>query len=184
MYLGVPHRLDRPVTGVVVFARNTKAARRVHQQFHDRTVTKVYWALVAGTPAEPAGVWADWMRKVPDKPEAERADPGVPGAKRAELAFRVLAESGGASLLELTPVTGRMHQLRAQAAWHGHPVLGDAAYGSGRPFGPELGPAAPARDRVVGLHARRLVVAHPFTAAAVELVAPVPGYWPDLPAGL
>jgi len=187
VYLAVPHRLDRPVSGAVLFARNTKAAQRVQAQFEARTVAKVYWALVEGAVADDAGVWADWVRKVPDEPRAGRAAEGEPGAKFAELAFQVLDRRDGSTLLELTPRTGRMHQLRVQSAWRGHPVMGDVSYGSTTGFGPE---AAEPRDRVIALHALRLTLAHPFTAAELVLTAPPPDYWPaawggalDTPAG-
>ena len=178
VYLGVPHRLDRPVSGVVVFARNTKAAQKLQAQFETRSVVKTYWALVAGAVTEAAGVWADWMRKVPDEPRAEPAAEGGPGAKFAELAYRVVARDAGTTLLELSPTTGRMHQLRAQAAWRGHPVLGDRLYGSAAAFGPALPADALDRDRVIALHARRLAVSHPVTGVPLVLEAAVPGYWP------
>ena len=176
VYLGVPHRLDRPVTGVVVFARNTKAAARVHQQFADRTIRKTYWALVEGECEMPpeGETWVDWVRKLPAESRTERAAEGEPGVKRAELAARVLHRTPGVTLVELTPLTGRMHQLRAQAAWRGHPVLGDETYGSRSRFGPatEL-----PRERVIALHARRLVLAHPFGAAELTFDADLPPTW-------
>ena len=174
VYLGVPHRLDRPVSGVVLFCRNSKAARRVHDQFHARTVRKVYWARVAGAVSPASGVWEDWMRKVPDQPRAERATEGDAGAKLATLSYTVLGAGADGTLLELAPLTGRMHQLRAQAAWHGHPVHGDAEYGSAVEFGP---PAELPRDRMIALHARRLTVEHPFTKQPLTIEAPVPTYW-------
>src|SRR4051812_47364988 len=136
VYLGIPHRLDRPVSGVVCFARNTKAAQRVHAQFQDHKVRKVYWALVEGAVAPDTGVWDDWVRKLPEESRVERANEGEPGAKLAMLEFRVVRKLEDSTLIELAPLTGRMHQLRVQAAWRGHPVLGDAAYGSARTFGP------------------------------------------------
>ncbi len=179
VYLGVPHRLDRPVSGVVLFCRNTKAAQRVHAQFQAHTVRKVYWALVAGTVAPESGTWEDWVRKLPEQARTERAAAGEPGAKQATLAYRVIEARPGGTLVELAPLTGRMHQLRVQAAWRGHPVFGDVTYGSTVAFGP---PAAEPRGRVIALHARRLTVEHPFTRAALEIEAPLPGYWSP-PAG-
>lgn len=176
VYLGVPHRLDRPVTGVVVFARNTKAAQRVHAQFHDRLVRKVYWAVVAGTVEPASGVWADWLRKVPDEPRAVRAAEADPGAKLAELDFRVLAAVPGGTVVELAPRTGRMHQLRVQSALRGHPVFGDDLYGSVRPFGPA---SADSRDHLIALHARRLTLTHPFTKAELTFTAPLPASWAE-----
>ena len=174
VYLGIPHRLDRPVSGAVVFCRNTKAAQRVAEQFQQHTVTKVYWALVEGAVADNAGQWRDFVRKVPDQARAEIVPPETEGAKEAVTDFKVLRRDADATLLELTPRTGRMHQLRVQAAARGHPVVGDALYGSARPFGP---PGELPRDRVIALHARRLVFEHPFRKVPVELEAPVPDYW-------
>ncbi len=177
VYLGVPHRLDRPVSGVVCFARNTKAAQRVHAQFADHSVRKVYWALVEGAVAPDAGVWDDWIRKVENEPRAERATEAELRAKLATLEYRVLKSLPDVTQIELAPLTGRMHQLRAQTAWRGHPVLGDALYGSTRAFGP-LGELP--RDQVIALHARRLTITHPFTKQELTVEAPVPDYWQPL----
>jgi 23S rRNA pseudouridine1911/1915/1917 synthase len=177
VYLGVPHRLDRPVSGVVCFARNTKAAQRVQAQFQDHKVRKVYWALVEGAVASETGVWEDWVRKVADEARVERAKEGEPGAKLAMLEYRVLKRLADAMLLELAPLTGRMHQLRVQAAWHGHAVLGDVMYGSSRAFGPA---AEVPRDRVIALHARSLTLTHPFRKEELTWVAPLPDYWPPV----
>lgn len=176
VYLGIPHRLDRPVSGVVCFARNTKAAQRVHLQFQEHKVRKLYWALVEGDVSPDAGCWEDWIRKLPEESRVERAKEGEPGAKLAMLDYRVLGRFAGATLLELAPLTGRMHQLRVQAAWRGHAVLGDTAYGSTRAFGPA---AEQPRDRVIALHARSLTFAHPFTKEAMTLTAGLPAYWPQ-----
>jgi 23S rRNA pseudouridine1911/1915/1917 synthase len=177
VYLGVPHRLDRPVTGVVVFARNTKAAQRVHAQFEQHRPRKVYWAVVEGDVTPDAGTWEDWLRKVPDQPRAERAAEGDPGAKLALLEYRVVHRTAGGTVLELAPLTGRMHQLRVQCAVRGHPVFGDDTYGSARPFGP---PAELPRDRVIALHARQLTLEHPFTRQPLTITAPLPDTWTGL----
>jgi 23S rRNA pseudouridine1911/1915/1917 synthase len=177
VYLGIPHRLDRPVSGVVCFARNSKAAQRVHAQFAEHRVRKVYWALVDGTVSPSAGVWDDWMRKVAEEARVERAAEGEPGAKLATLEYRVLRPLPDCTLIELAPLTGRMHQLRVQAAWRGHAVLGDVQYGSTRPFGP---PAAQPRERVIALHARRLTLTHPFTKRELTVEAPLPDSWQAL----
>src|SRR5438105_2788338 len=136
VYLGVPHRLDRPVSGVVLFARNSKAAARLAEQFQKHQVTKVYWALVEGEVRQAEDTWEDWLRKVPDEARAEVAPAGTEGAKRAVLESRVLKSRPGEALLELRPRTGRTHQLRVQAAARGHPIRGDALYGATTPFGP------------------------------------------------
>src|SRR4051794_36090995 len=99
VYLGVPHRLDRPVSGVVLFARNSKAAARLAEQFQNHQVEKVYWAKVQGAVEPASGAWEDWLVKIADEARAEVAAAETPGAKRAILHYRVLA--GG--LLELRP---------------------------------------------------------------------------------
>jgi 23S rRNA pseudouridine1911/1915/1917 synthase len=175
VYLGIPHRLDRPVSGVVVFARNTKAAQRVHAQFQAHAVRKTYWAAVEGDVSPDAGTWEDWVRKIPEEARVVKAEPGEQYAKQATLDYRVVRRlPGGGTLLELSPRTGRMHQLRVQAAWRGHPVLGDVMYGSSRPFGPAW---ETPRDKVIALHARRLALRHPFRDEELTLTAPPPDYW-------
>jgi len=175
VYLGIPHRLDRPVSGAIVFCRNTKAAQRVAEQFQKHQVTKVYWGLVEGAVTDDAGEWRDFVRKVGDEARAEIVPADAAGAKDAITAYRVLRRNTEGTLLELTPKTGRMHQLRVQAAARGHPVLGDALYGSSRPFGPV---AEVSRDRAIALHARRLVFDHPFRKVPIDLEAAIPEYWP------
>jgi len=175
VYLGIPHRLDRPVSGAVVFCRNTKAAERVAEQFQRHTVTKVYRALVEGVVADDAGEWRDFVRKIEGQARAEIVEADAALAREAVTEFRVLQRDADTTLLELTPKTGRMHQLRIQAAARGHPVLGDAHYGSTCPFGPAV---EQPRDRVIALHAWRLVLEHPFRKVPVKLEAPAPDYWP------
>jgi 23S rRNA pseudouridine1911/1915/1917 synthase len=184
VYLGIPHRLDRPVSGVVLFARNTKAARRLAEQFQDRQVTKVYWAAVEGDVQPEEGTWEDWMRKLPEEARSEKAQPGEPGAKPATLRYRRLQACDGGTLLEVRPETGRMHQIRLQASLRGWPVRGDQLYGAKLPFGP---PAELPRDRLVALHARSLTFLHPIRYEPLTVVAPLPAVWraigvDDLPA--
>jgi 23S rRNA pseudouridine1911/1915/1917 synthase len=179
VYLGIPHRLDRPVSGVVLFARNTKAARRLAEQFQQHQVTKLYWALVetpAGLPPE-EGTWEDWLRKLPEEARSERVEPTTPGARRAVLHFRRLAVGRAGCLLELRPQTGRMHQLRLQTASRGWPIRGDVLYGATQPFGP---PVELPRDRVIALHARSLTFLHPIRYEPVTVVAPLPALWQEM----
>jgi 23S rRNA pseudouridine1911/1915/1917 synthase len=177
VYLGIPHRLDRPVSGVVLFARNTKAARRLAEQFQSRQVTKVYWAAVEGDVQPAEGVWEDWLRKVPDVARAERVTPEVAGAKHARLRYRRLAAGAECTLLEIQPESGRMHQIRVQAAARGWPVRGDALYGAQMSFGPNVGLP---RDRMIALHARSLTFLHPIRYEPITLVAPLPLAWEEL----
>lgn len=179
VYLGIPHRLDRPVSGVVLFARNTKAARRLAEQFQNRTVTKIYWAAVEGDVQPAEGVWDDWLLKVAEEARTEVVAAGTPGARSARLRYRCLAHCGDCSLLEIQPETGRMHQIRVQAARRGWPVRGDVLYGSKQPFGP---PAELPRDRIIALHARQLTFLHPIRYEPVTVIAPLPETWRE--AGL
>ena len=178
VYLGIPHRLDRPVSGVVLFARNTKAARRLAEQFHERTVRKVYWALVepdsGGVLPPEEGVWEDWLLKIKEESRTELAQPETPGARRAVLRFRRLEARADGALLEIEPETGRMHQIRVQAATRGWPIRGDVQYGSRLPFGP---PVELPRDRIIALHARSLTFLHPIRYEPITVTAPLPAVW-------
>ncbi len=175
VYLGIPHRLDRPVSGVLIFARNTKAASKIAAQFQSHTIQKVYWALVQGVPETPTGTWTDWLLKLPEESRAVIVAPDTEKAKEAVTDYRVLATHEGQSLLELRPRTGRMHQLRLQASSRGFLILGDDQYGGPIPFGP---PAELYRERVIALHARELHFTHPFRNAEMSLQANPPSYWP------
>ena len=171
VYLGIPHRLDRPVAGVVLFCRNTKAAQRVAEQFQQHTVEKVYWAWVGGNVPEETGEWREHLRKIPETSKAEVVGAGEQGAKEAVTGFRVLCRRPTETLLELKPRTGRMHQLRIQAATRGFAILGDELYGSDRPFGPA---AELPRDRVIALLARQLSITHPFRAERLTIESRLP----------
>ncbi len=177
VYLGVPHRLDRPVSGVVLFARNTKAAQRLAEQFRERQVTKVYWGAVEGTIEPSDGVWEDWLRKVPDEARSEQAEPTAEGAKLAVLRYRVLQPCAGGTLVEFQPETGRMHQIRIQASLRGHPLQGDEQYGAKQTFGPA---AELQRDRLIALHARSLTFLHPIRYEPITLTAALPMAWREL----
>src|SRR4051812_47800055 len=134
VYLGIPHRLDRPVSGVVLFARSTKAAQRLAEQFQGRQGVKVYWAVVersaAGEVPPAEGTWEDWLLKIQEQARAEKVSAETPGAKLGVLHYRRLNERPEGALLEIEPQTGRMHQIRVQAASRGWPVRGDALYGA------------------------------------------------------
>ena len=175
-YLGVPHRLDRPVSGVVLFGKNSRTTHRISQQFEERQIDKTYWAIVEGSLAEESGTWIDYMRKIPNRPVAEIIPPINPDAREAVLHFSVLRRLAGCTVLEIRLETGRMHQIRLQAAAHGHPILGDAMYGSGRPFGE---PFDDERLRAVALHARFLKFVHPTSRQSVEVFAPLPPAWDE-----
>lgn len=166
VYLGIVSRLDAPVTGVVLLARTSKAARRLTEQFRTRLVEKVYWALVEGDLRPKTGQWIDWVDQDPRHRKMHIVGKTIATAKQARLTYRTLHALDDRSLVEVTLDTGRKHQIRLQMSHHGHPVLGDRKYGSRRDF-----PAG------IALHARRLVVAHPINGEPVRLEAPLPDSW-------
>jgi 23S rRNA pseudouridine1911/1915/1917 synthase len=167
VFVGLVHRLDRPVSGLVVLARTSKAAARLSKQFRERTVQKIYLALVEGR--IPGGdTLVDYLLK--EDESVRVVGPDHPGAQRAELAFRVLAAERERTLVEVDLSTGRSHQIRLQFAHRGHPVVGDVRYG-----------ARSRHDgRNIALHAHRLGVAHPTRPERMEWAAPPPEGWPAL----
>jgi len=175
VYLGTVHRLDRPVTGVVIWAKTIKAARRLAGQFAGRTVEKVYWALVEARPATDTGTWADWLcEEETGLGRVQVLDRAAPRSRRAVTAYRLagaatLDDGQAAWWLELRPETGRRHQLRAQSAARGLPIVGDRAYAAARAFGAGI-----------ALHARRLVVEHPARLDRLVVEATLPSSWPAL----
>ncbi|HEY3967088.1 MAG TPA: RNA pseudouridine synthase [Planctomycetaceae bacterium] len=206
VYLGIPHRLDRPVSGVVVFARNSKAAARLAEQFRDRQVHKIYWALVERPPAAPAGELVNWLLKAPDQASVQIVPPETPGSRESRLRYRLLephselqipnselAASPAASpplsppdeagetpwaLLEIEPLTGRTHQIRVQLAAHGCPIVGDGQYGATTRL--TSTPAADPRDEPIALHARSLTILHPVRYDSLTITAPLPGRWRNM----
>ncbi len=177
VYLATLHRLDRPVSGVMVFAKHVRAARRLASQFQNRTVQKTYWAWVEG-PVDPlTGTWTDYVRKVPDVARAEIVDDQHPDGRIAVLHYRVLGVQDGVSWLEIELETGRMHQIRLQAGHRGHPIVGDVLYGARLPFGPQT---AEPRERCIALHAQSLRFLHPMTCVPVCQTAPLPAAWSAL----
>ena len=147
VYLGVVSRLDAPVTGVLVIARTSKAAKRLTEQFRRREVEKSYWALVSPPPEESWAACEDWVRKDERRRKMHIAMAESPGAQEARLSYRTLKTVGTRSLLEVQLETGRKHQIRLQLGSRGFPVIGDRKYGStvGFPQG-------------IALHARRIVL--------------------------
>ena len=183
-YLGIVHRLDRPLSGVILWAKTPKAARRLSAQFEKRRVLKEYWAIVEigieetdsldeSKALPPSGdVWVDWLtRRTGKSGLIELVEPGSPEAREAvtrvnvDVAVRLPA---GLRWLRLWPETGRTHQLRAQAAARGTPILGDAVYGAGREFAPGI-----------ALHARALRASHPITGEPLPVSAPPPRSWEE-----
>ena len=180
IYTGVPHRLDRPVSGAMVFARHARASRRLSAQFEKRTVKKKYWAIVsiAGHDDFPkTGTWQDYLRKIPGRSFVEVVGVDHPEAKLAKLHYEIRVVQNHLAALEIRLETGRTHQIRVQAASRNMPILGDDQYGSVIEFGPDFGDDP--RDRAIALHARRLAFRHPMIDETVDIVAPLPAYWPE-----
>ena len=176
VYLGVPHRLDRPVSGVMVFAKNVRATQRIARQFEYRSVTKTYWAIVEGTPESASGEWIDYMRKIPGEAKSEIVDADHDEGKLAVLKYRTLTDFGVKSLLEIRLETGRTHQIRLQCACRNLPIVGDVQYNASESFGP---PEPNERKRRIGLHARYLKFEHPISGEIVSQTAPLSGPWLD-----
>jgi 23S rRNA pseudouridine1911/1915/1917 synthase len=161
VYLGVVSRLDVPVSGVVLFARTSKAAARLNEQFREHTVEKIYAALVEGIMDPPESECIDWLSE--GKRHRKVFQTEVAGGKECKLRYRTLRHDNRRSLLEIQLETGRKHQIRAQLASRGFPILGDIKYGAKISF---LGGIA--------LHAWKLTFAHPITKERITLVAPIP----------
>lgn len=177
VYLGMPHRLDRPVSGALLVARHVRACRRLSEQFEDRTIRKVYWAAVSGNVAPSEGRWLDWLRKVPGQAQVEVVDRDHPEGQSAILNYRTLGTFAAGTWLEIELETGRTHQIRVQAASRGWPILGDAQYGSLLAFGPQLDDP---RARAIALHGRALEFRHPMTKEPQRVLAPLPQSWREL----
>ena len=177
IYVGLPHRLDRPVSGAIVFARHVRAAQRISAQFENRTISKSYWAVVEGCIDGDEGTWIDHLHKRHGMAQAEVVPADDPRGKIAVLHYRVKWRGENRTWLEIELETGRTHQIRVQAASRGFAVAGDSQYGSVTPFGD---PALELRDRPIALHARQLTFRHPMKEETVAVVAPVPPTWQEL----
>jgi 23S rRNA pseudouridine1911/1915/1917 synthase len=177
VYLGIPHRLDRPVSGVILFAKQTKSAQRLAEQFQNRQVNKVYLAAVEGRVEPAEGVWEDWLLKLEGEARAVRVGPGMPGARRAITHYQCVGNFPGGTVLTMYPKTGRMHQLRVQAAARGWPIWGDLWYGASEPLNT---PVTEQPDRVIALHARRLTFLHPIRFEPITVEAPPPEWYSTL----
>jgi len=168
-YFAPLHFLDRPVSGVVMFALSSKAAARLSAQLRERRVDKVYLAIVEGAPLGPAGVLEDWLLKDHQANVVTAVAQGTPEAKKSRLAYRLLARRGGLSLLEIRPETGRSHQIRVQLASRGMPIYGDRKYGASVSCGGQI-----------ALHARAVTFEHPVQRTPVTVTAPLPANWDEI----
>ena len=171
VYIGLVHRLDRPVSGVLLLAKTSKAAARLTAQFRDRTVEKGYFAVVEGRPKVQSGIWTDRLWKDPASNRVTVTADSSRGVE-ASLAYEVVEVQGAIACIRLRPSTGRGHQLRVQLASRRLPILGDGKYGS------SLLIKALDGGRRIALHASVLSFNHPTLPQRIEITSPLPADWP------
>ncbi|MDA7951099.1 MAG: RluA family pseudouridine synthase [Pirellulaceae bacterium] len=170
VYLGVVSRLDAHASGAIVLARTSKAAARLTKQFMEQTVKKEYWVVVSGNGIPQQGECVDWVLKNDHRHKMEVVSPQKTGAREARLFFQKLQSVNEKNtLLEVTLLTGRKHQIRVQMAHRRWPVVGDRKYGSPAPFGAGI-----------ALHCRRITIIHPTLKTEVTFTAPPPASWKSL----
>lgn len=164
VFLGVVHRLDRPVWGLVVFARTSKALERLNRMFANGEVHKTYWALVANRPPEPEALLTHYLVRNEQQNRSKAYNKEVPHSKKAQLRYRIIGASERYNLLEIKLLTGRHHQIRCQLAAIGCPIKGDLKYGA-----PRSNP-----DGSISLLARRIEFEHPVSHQPIAIEAPLP----------
>ena len=167
VFMGVPHRIDRPVSGAVVFAKTSKALERLSAMFREGSVHKTYWALVCKAPKEKEALVKGWISRNERLNKSFFSVKPVPGAKEARLRYSHIADTDRYFLLEVELLTGRHHQIRCQLAALGCPIKGDLKYGA-----PRSNP-----DGGISLHARRISFIHPVKKEPVDVTAPLPSSW-------
>ena len=168
-FLGVVHRLDRPVSGVILFAKTSKALERMNAVFKNREVRKTYFAVVRKKPLQTAGNLVHYLIKNPSKNVVTAYEKEVPGSQRSELNYKLIGELDGYYLLQVNPITGRSHQIRVQLSTLNCPIVGDNKYGYPRG----------SRKGSICLHARQLEFIHPVKKEPVKIFArlPMDGFW-------
>lgn len=164
VFLGLVHRLDRPVSGAVIFARTSKALTRLTQMVKEREIRKTYWAIVTGIPVEQEGTLVHFLKKNEKQNKSYPVKEGTTGAKRAELYYKLIATSKSFALLEINLITGRHHQIRVQLSAAGFHIKGDLKYGTARSN----------EDGSISLHARKLEFMHPVLKTPLVITAPTP----------
>ena len=164
VFIGVTHRLDRPVSGLVIFAKTSKALTRLNEMFRTSEVKKTYWAVVKNAPKEPEGELVHYLARNEKQNKSFAYDKEVPNSKKAILNYRLIGHSENYYLLEVDLKTGRHHQIRCQLAKMGCPIKGDLKYGA-----PRSNP-----DGSICLHARKVRFIHPVSKELIELEAPLP----------
>ncbi|OIQ29060.1 MAG: RNA pseudouridine synthase [Bacteroidetes bacterium MedPE-SWsnd-G2] len=164
VFLGVVHRLDRPTTGVVLFARTSKALPRLNALFAEKKAQKTYWAIVKNQPPKASDRLVNWLKKDPKTNKSKAYPKEIPGSKKAVLNYKVVKQLTNYVLLEINLETGRHHQIRCQLSKIGCPIKGDLKYGFDRSN----------KDGSISLHARSLEFNHPVKKELIKVTAPVP----------
>lgn len=164
VFLGVAHRIDRPVSGVLVFARTSKALARLNEQFKNREIEKTYWAAVKNLPNELEGTLIHYLKKNQEKNRTHAHISEKSGALKSELTYKLIGSINNYHILEVKPKTGRHHQIRTQLAAIDCPIKGDVKYGAARPN----------KDKSIHLHARKIKFLHPVKKEWIEITAKPP----------
>ncbi|MBR0042604.1 MAG: RluA family pseudouridine synthase [Clostridia bacterium] len=164
VFVGVTHRLDRPVSGLVLFAKTSKALSRLNEMFKRGEVQKTYWAVVKNRPPQEEGTLSHWLLRNEKQNKSYAYDKEKPGSKHALLDYRLIAASDNYYLLEVNLKTGRHHQIRCQLSKMGCPIKGDLKYGFARSN----------TDGSICLHARRIAFVHPVSKENITVEAPLP----------
>jgi len=167
--MGLVHRIDRPVSGVVMLAKTSKALERMTEAFREKTIQKIYWAIVKDRPPLEDDTLVHWLTKDGKKNMVTAFNKEKGNAQRSELSYTLLKVYEDESLLEVRPITGRPHQIRVQLSKIGCPIKGDLKYGY-----PEAN-----NDGCINLHAKKLLFSHPVTKENMKVEAPLPTkmYW-------
>jgi 23S rRNA pseudouridine1911/1915/1917 synthase len=163
-FIGLPHRLDRPVSGVVLFAKKKSVLKMLAELFSEREVKKTYIAIVEHHPPKKKDELVHWLVKDAAKRKAVVHDKEVTGSVKAILQYRFISENKSGALLQIQLITGKYHQIRAQLSHIGCPVIGDAHYGASKVY----------KENSIALHARKLELIHPATNEPLEIKAPLP----------
>lgn len=171
VFVGTIHRLDRPVSGAIVFAKTSKALERMNKMFHDKEVQKTYWALCIDPPKKPHDTLIQYLVKDSKKNRVKAYPKEVPESKKAILTYNYLRKSDRFHLLEVLPLTGRPHQIRVQLSSMGCIIKGDLKYGA----------PMPNKDKSICLHSRNVAFKHPVTGEMISIDAPLPiNHWGKL----
>lgn len=162
VYLGVTHRLDRPTTGAVIFAKTSKALTRLNKMFNQKEISKTYWAIVKNKPQEPQATLINWLKKNPKNNKSTAHDKEIKDSKKAILHYELKRSLDNYHLLEINLETGRHHQIRCQLANIGSPIKGDLKYGFDRSN----------KDGSIHLHSRKIEFVHPVSKEQISVTSP------------